>query len=145
MASITIKQATTVNEIAAVKTLRASVFVNEQGVPSELEIDDLDLNAYHAIASIKETIVGTGRLVTSQDGTTMIGRMAVDICYRRSGVGRQILLFLENYSIELGASKITLHSQSHAVDFYLKNGYHVEGGPFEEAGIGHVLMRKSLT
>jgi len=141
---IAIKQATKANEIAAIKTLRTSVFIDEQGVSPDLESDDLDLDAYHAIASMKESTVGTGRLVSREDGSALIGRMAVEISHRRCGVGRRILLFLESYAVEIGASEITVHSQSHAVGFYMKNGYSVEGDPFEEAGIQHVIMRKPL-
>ena len=145
MTDITVRQATTGEELAALRELRHQVFVREQGVPPELEVDGLDAVAHHAIASNGDEVVGTGRFVVTANGEAHIGRMAVRVDHRRRGIGGQVLKFLEEAAAGLGAPEATLHAQSYVSGFYLRHGYREEGEPFEEAGIQHILMRKPLT
>lgn len=124
--------------------LRHAVFVVEQRVPVELERDEDDAAAFHAVALLGDRCVGTGRLVRQEGGIGRVGRMAVDGAFRRSGVGELLLAALEARARADGLREIELHAQCYVEAFYSKHGYARSGPVFEEAGIDHVLMRKSL-
>jgi predicted GNAT family N-acyltransferase len=118
--------------------IRTTVFVGEQGVPPEIEIDGRDPECAHAIAeSAAGEAIGTGRLMP--DGR--IGRMAVLAGWRGRGVGAAILEALMAEARRRGFRETWLHAQSHARDFYARHGYVVEGDEYLEAGIPHVHMR----
>ena len=144
MAEVIVKQAITEAEMAALRALRMAVFIEEQGVPEELEIDALDALAYHAVACVDDAIIGTGRLLVLPGGDALIGRMAVQIDVRRIGVGGHVLQFLEAAAVKLGVSEVIVHAQTYVSEFYSRAGYNTEGEPFDEAGIQHIIMRKSL-
>ena len=125
--------------------LRLEVFVGEQGVPVELEHDEHDAGAFHAVAIAPDgAVVGTGRLLTQADGSGRIGRMAVAATWRRGGVGARVLEALESEARRLGMPAIELHAQCYVEAFYARAGYARAGEPFQEAGIDHVVMRKAL-
>jgi predicted GNAT family N-acyltransferase len=122
-------------------TVRNAVFVREQNVPPEMEVDDDDPRSLHVLArGPDQAPVGTGRL--SPDGK--IGRMAVVADWRRAGVGASILRLLLEQARSRGLREVQLHAQTAAAGFYLKHGFHTDGGDFEEAGIPHRLMRMQL-
>lgn len=130
-------------EVAA---LRHRVFVEEQAVPVELERDELDAVATHAVArDAAGRLVGTGRLVVRPDGVARIGRMAVAAEARGCGVGTAVLAVLEAAAVDAGCTRAELHSQVRASGFYQRAGYRPEGEPFDEAGIPHVAMAKRLS
>ena len=143
-----VKHAQSKEELRAAYALRFHVFVEEQDVPPELEQDDLDATAFHAVVLQNGQVVGTGRLipgVSSGDITTgVIGRMAVNRRLRRQGVGASLLDFLEQEARLQGVQRITLHAQTFVKDFYARHGYGEEGQPFLEVGIQHVQMSKDL-
>ena len=144
MAEVIVKQAITEAEMAALRALRMAVFIEEQGVPEELETDALDALAYHAVACVDDAIIGTGRLLVLPGGDALIGRMAVQIDVRRIGVGGHVLQFLEDAAAKLGVPEVIVHAQTYVSEFYSRAGYNTEGDPFDEAGIQHIIMRKSL-
>lgn len=124
---------------AALSHVRARVFVEEQGVPPELERDGLDPSCIHALAQdAAGGPIGAGRLMP--DGR--IGRMAVLREWRGMGVGGAILAALKAEARRLGHRETYLHSQSHARAFYERHGYGVDGHEYLEAGIPHVRMRE---
>ena len=126
--------------------LRRLVFVDEQAVPAELERDELDAVATHAVVRDEAgRLVGTGRVVVGSAGVARIGRMAVAAEARRTGVGSALLAVLEAAAVDAGCTRVELHAQAHATGFYGRAGYAVEGEPFDEAGIRHVAMAKSLS
>ena len=129
----------------AAHALRWQVFVEEQGVPMDMEVDDRDATAFHAIATQVGVVVATGRLLTDTPGQGLIGRMAVAGSLRRQGIGGSILDLLEDEARSRGMTHITLHAQNYVKEFYAGRGYREEGEPFMEAGIQHVLMRKALS
>jgi predicted GNAT family N-acyltransferase len=142
--SVTVKLVETVSEMEAAKAIRIRVFVHEQDVPIEEEMDDADGDAVHALALLGSLPVGTGRLVILSSGEAQIGRMAVDRPHRRAGVGTLIMEFLEQESRRLGLAQAILHAQTYVKDFYGRQGYVEEGDLFMEAGIEHISMRKRL-
>ena len=141
---LSVRRPETEDEVAGLRALRLEVFVDEQGVPSELELDALDETAIHAVAAEGGTVVGTGRLILTEPGEATIGRMAVARSARRRGIGGQVLRFLEAEAKASGVTRVELHAQRYVSDFYRQHGYSEEGHPFVEAGIEHVLMRKTL-
>ena len=126
-----------------VKPLRYQVFVIEQKVPEEMEWDEFDEMAWHAIVTADNQTVGTGRLIL--DGhIAKIGRMAVQSLRRNQGIGKSILNALIQTAKEKGAQECILHAQTHAIAFYAKADFEPHGPIFDEAGIPHVEMRLML-
>ena len=124
------------------RPVREKVFVDEQGVPSELEWDEWDERCEHAVACDPEgRAIGTARLVP--DGR--IGRMAVLAEWRRRGVGAALLEALIALARERSMPRVTLHAQTHAAGFYRRFGFSERGGEFSEAGIAHVGMTLELS
>jgi predicted GNAT family N-acyltransferase len=121
----------------AASAIRFEVFVNEQRVPPEMELDEMDAASLHALALEGDVALGTGRLLP--DGH--IGRMAVRREARGQGIGGMILRALMDAARERGDRAVVLHAQLHAMEFYRRHGFVVEGEGFMEAGIAHVLMR----
>ncbi len=124
--------------------LRHAVFVVEQRVPEELEHDELDAVAYHAVALDHDRCIATGRLVRRPGGVGRVGRMAVDAGWRRRGVGALVLAALESRARAEGLVELELHAQCYVEAFYARRGYVRLGDVFEEAGIDHVVMRKRV-
>ncbi len=128
------------------------VFVVEQGVPPEEEIDEHDRTdraAVHAIAlrdaNDPNSAIGAGRFyVTDEGDTVQIGRMAVDASARGGGAGAAILRALLAEAVKRGYRKAHLHAQTHAADFYYKAGFFDDGDLMLDAGILHRPMSKML-
>ena len=121
-------------------SIRSLVFIEEQGVPQEIEIDEWDPLAQHALAYEDGYCIATGRLVNLQDGSAQIGRMAVLAQFRKKGIGSKVLTTLIEYGKSLGAFKFILHSQLTAIPFYEKQGFIANGPIYDEAGIAHRNM-----
>jgi predicted GNAT family N-acyltransferase len=135
----------TADDRAELAELRHRVFVEEQSVPVDLERDELDEVATHAVARDDAgRVVGTGRMVVRPGGVARIGRMAVAGEARGTGVGTALLTVLEAAAAEAGCTHAEVHAQVHAAGFYGRAGYRAEGEPFDEAGIPHVAMGKAL-
>ena len=120
--------------------IRFSVFVEEQGVPREIEVDRADAQSIHAVAFEDADAVGTGRLLP--DGH--IGRMAVLKAWRGRGIGGQILHRLMDQARERGDREVVLSAQVHASAFYRAHVFREEGPEYLEAGILHRDMRRRL-
>jgi len=125
----------------ALRAVRWKVFVEEQHVPEDEEWDDEDPVSRHVVAATAEgTPIGTGRLL--RDGH--IGRMAVLAQWRGRGVGSTVLARLLQLAREARHAVVRLHAQTHAIGFYEKHGFAVEGEEFMEAGIPHYVMSLRL-
>jgi predicted GNAT family N-acyltransferase len=131
-------------ELEQAWSIRRRVFIEEQHVPEEIELDEDDRLAFHALAFLDGVAVGTGRMVFHGDDEVKIGRMAVRSDLRSSGIGREILLFLMNEARARGFKKAVLHAQLTAEGFYLRCGYRPIGAVFDEAGIAHRKMECEL-
>jgi len=126
-----------------VMPIRREVFINEQQVPEELEWDEFDQDALHAIVKKEQEVIGTARLIIDgQDAR--LGRMAIKKDFRGQGIGQEMLEALVTKLLELHVTLIKLHAQVHAVSFYAKLGFEAHGEIFSEAGIDHVNMQKVL-
>jgi YbgC/YbaW family acyl-CoA thioester hydrolase len=129
----------------AARPIRAAVFVGEQKIPAEMEWDDADEGALHAIASNGlGRPLATGRMLEHVPGVAKIGRMAVLASARSSGVGRAVLEALLAAARARGDREAILHAQLGAVSFYERAGFTRRGETFDEAGIGHVEMLRAL-
>jgi predicted GNAT family N-acyltransferase len=125
----------------AAQCIRETVFVAEQGVAREIELDDWDERCEHALAyDAGGRPVGTGRLLP--DGH--IGRMAVLRESRGQGVGGAVLEALIERARARGMRCVALNAQTHAAPFYARYGFAVAGETFMEAGIPHVAMERNL-
>ena len=125
--------------------IRTEVFVDEQKIPAEMEWDDADAGAVHAVAHNRfGAALGTGRLLEHVPGVAKIGRMAVRQSVRGSGVGRAVLDALLEAARRRGDREAILHAQLSAAPFYLRAGFSARGPAFEEAGIPHVEMVRGL-
>lgn len=125
---------------AQATALRHAVFVVEQQVPLELELDELDAVCEHALAFVGQEAIGTARLLP--DGH--IGRMAVLAAWRGKGVGSALLQALMVRAREKGHAQVVLNAQVHAAGFYARHGFVQRGGVFDDAGIPHVEMAHSV-
>jgi len=130
--------------MARAYAIRRRVFIEEQQVPEEIELDADDARAFHALATIGTDAIGCGRMLDHGDGEVKIGRMAVLPEFRGTGVGRDILRFLMDRARAGGRRNAILHAQLTAEGFYLKEGFRPLGDVFEEAGIAHRKMVKLL-
>ncbi len=117
--------------------IRFAVFVDEQKVPLDMELDEHDAACVHVVARSDGRAVGTGRLLP--DGH--IGRMAVLKEARGQGVGAAMLTRLMELARERGDKEVALSAQTHAIGFYRRHGFVEEGGEYLDAGIPHLMMR----
>jgi len=126
---------------ASAAPIRVEVFVHEQHVPLEEEIDALDVECVHAVVfDAHGGALATGRLLP--DGH--IGRMAVLKAVRGQGLGSAVLQALVQKARERGFVEVLLSAQTHAEAFYVRHGFVPEGAEYLDANIPHVLMRKAL-
>ena len=125
--------------------IRYAVFVEEQKVPVEIEQDELDVVAVHAVARVSEggIAIATGRMILAGQ-FPRIGRMAVLRPWRKAGVGAAILDLLCREAKTRGFREVMLNAQTHASPFYFKHGFLSHGVEFYEASIPHQEMRKKL-
>ena len=127
----------------ALRAIRFTVFVDEQNVPEDIEIDDDDPRCIHVLALDDGLPVGTGRIDIEKSGK--IGRVAVLASHRRNGVGEAVMRMLHAIALENGVTGCWCHAQVSAAPFYEKLGYRItDDEPFDEAGIPHVQMAITL-
>jgi len=136
---VTVKQISSEKELARAYSIRIRVFVEEQGVPRAIELDDDDRGATHFLATVGSRAVGTARVVLHR-GAAKIGRMAVLKSYRRKGVGAKLLTRAIAAARRMKARKIYLHAQVAVSGFYQRMNFHSVGPVFDEAGIAHRKM-----
>ena len=125
---------------AHASAIRFAVFVEEQAVPREIELDEHDALSIHVVAFEDGKPVATGRLLP--DGH--IGRMAVLKDWRSRGIGARMLEALIQRARERGDAEVALSAQVQAVAFYRAQGFVAEGDEYLEAGIRHQAMKRRL-
>ncbi len=124
--------------------IRTQVFVIEQQVPAEIELDHWDAVAWHLLAYQKNQPIGTLRLFVDTQGQGCLGRMAVRAACRGQGFGHLLLTEALIQAQRLAFTSLLIHAQCQAAGFYRKVGFLPFGEIFMEAGISHQLMRLSL-
>lgn len=140
-ATFTLEAVDYTSALPELRSVRETVFVQEQSVPLELEWDELDPLCHHVLARDSAGLpIGTGRLTPEHK----IGRMAVLAPWRGRGVGDALLLALLEQARSLGWRRISLNSQTSAIAFYARRGFLPCGEPFVEAGIDHQAMELLL-
>jgi predicted GNAT family N-acyltransferase len=120
--------------------VRLAVFVAEQGIPVELEVDEADPASVHAVVYAAGVPVATGRLLPDAH----IGRMAVLAAHRRDGLGGRVLERLVALADERGDPEVELSAQAYVCDFYARHGFVAFGPIYDDCGIPHRSMRRVL-
>ncbi|MCL5776622.1 GNAT family N-acetyltransferase [Limibaculum sp. FT325] len=139
-----VRPATADADIARCLAIREAVFIHEQSVPRELELDGRDVECRHYLATLGDQPVGAAR-VLQQGDRAKIQRVAVLSAARGRGVGAALMRrILDDLAAEPGMAEAWLESQTHALAFYEALGFVAEGEEFLDAGIPHQAMRKRL-
>lgn len=127
------------------QSIRFEVFVDEQEVPADEELDDDDPDARHwVLYTTSEIPVGTARAVEKPDGSWKIGRVAVRAPYRGRGAGLTLMQGILHDGQARGVTTFKLDSQTHAIPFYARLGFEVCGPEFMDCGIPHRHMVLNL-
>ena len=124
--------------------VRKKVFVEEQGISEEIELDSYDSQALHMVVKEGESVIGTARVMFLANRQAKIERMAVLKPYRRRGIGKNIISFLNAELKERRVEQVVLHAQYTVIDFYKSCGFEETGSPFWEAGIKHINMQRGF-
>lgn len=143
-AAVRVRHVSSRKELENAYDIRTRVFVREQGVPQEIELDRDDKRALHFLAFAAERAVGTARVVI-RHGNAKIGRMAVLKAYRGRGIGTKLLRRAIAVAKKQGARHIYLHAQVPVIRFYEAMAFQCVGPVFKEAGIPHrkmILMQR---
>lgn len=138
-----IQKVTTNEQLQEAYRIRKTVFVDEQHVPIEEEIDDFEEEAIHFICYSENEVVGASRL-RFVDQFGKLERICVLKSFRGRSLGKEIIKRMEEEIIDQGYTKAKLHAQTHAKEFYEQLGYRVVSDEFMDAGIPHVAMMKQL-
>lgn len=140
---MTVKIAITENEREDAYLVRRNVFVEEQNVPLEEEIDQFEKDATHFVLYQGNTPIGAGRFRTVDD-FGKVERICVLKESRKSGAGKEIMQSIEAFAKKQGIHKLKLNAQTHAIPFYAGLGYEVVSEEFLDAGIPHKSMIKFI-
>jgi len=124
--------------------VRRQVFVREQSISEDLVFDGHDREALHMVVKDGERVIGSARVQFLADNQAKLERMAVLKRYRRKGIGKGMLLFLDAVWKDKQVQQVIIHAQFEVVPFYKLCGFDGFGLPFREAGIKHIKMRKQL-
>ncbi len=127
--------------------IRSRVFIEEKGVPKELETDEYDISGgicEHFLIKDGEKYIGAFRCIRLDNGTVKLQRFCFLKEYRGRGFGKKALEIYEKYCAERGVKTVVLDAKFEVHRFYEKCGYEKESDVFEEAGIPHIRMRKEL-
>lgn len=145
-----VRRAVSADDRAAAYRIRHAVFVDEQGVPVQLERDERDADAGHFIACLGDEVVGAVRVVIEPPGfegtdaahgaITHLGRLAVLPEQRGQGIGALLVAAVESHAESIGLSAVYLGAQAHALGFYEALGYRAYGEEFDDAGLPHRHM-----
>ncbi|MGM7700966.1 GNAT family N-acetyltransferase [Pseudalkalibacillus sp. Hm43] len=124
-------------------SIRSTVFIEEQNVPEEEEIDQYEKDCTHFVVYDDSTPIGAGR-IRYVDDYAKIERVCVLKEYRGTGAGKLLMENMEQEAIQQNVHKFVLHSQTHAEPFYTTIGYQTNSDIFMDAGIPHVAMEKVI-
>ncbi|MGG3914604.1 GNAT family N-acetyltransferase [Rossellomorea vietnamensis] len=131
------------DQIQEVFHIRKMVFVEEQHVPLEEEIDEYENDSTHFVLYDEDKAVGAGRF-RILDGVGKVERICVLKSIRGKGAGRELMLAIEEYAKRQPLSQLKLNAQTYAIPFYEGLGYQVTSDEFLDAGIPHKTMKKTI-
>ena len=140
MPSASFRIAASKEDILKVMVVRGIVFIEEQGVDWEGEIDQYEDQSLHVLGEVDGQPIATGRLRTLADGWTKLERIAVRPRWRGLGIAKGMVEFLLAEAAKQGADRLKMHAQVYLEDFYRQFGFRREGAIFDECGIDHILM-----
>ncbi|WP_096190690.1 GNAT family N-acetyltransferase [Evansella halocellulosilytica] len=140
---MTVKVVNTAEESKDAFFVRKTVFIEEQNVPEEIEVDQYEDESIHFVAYEKGSPVGAGRLrILGSYGK--VERICVLKSVRSHGVGEKLMSYLEQVAKEEHITELRLNAQIRAERFYKRLGYDTYSDQFFDAGIPHVSMKKIL-
>ncbi len=143
---IKIREVNDTSQFEQLKKLRYEVFVNEQKVDPNLEYDEYDIlnrnDVVHVVALKEDSVVGGLRLL-KKDNIIKVGRVVVDKTYRKHKIGSKLMAYAERYAFNNGFDELQLGAQVTAIPFYESCGYKAYGTVFLDAGIDHIMMKKT--
>ncbi|MEH7354654.1 GNAT family N-acetyltransferase [Neobacillus drentensis] len=140
---MTVKVVENQKELEEAFLVRKIVFVEEQNVPLEEEIDQFEDDATHFVIYHEGSPVGAGRFRVV-DGYGKVERICVLKEARKTGAGKAIMKAIESFADTQGLHKLKLNAQTHAIPFYSGLGYEVVSEEFLDAGIPHKTMMKEV-
>ena len=144
MDKLNYKLVTSDSELEGAFAVRRQVFVEEQGISEDVELDEHDREALHMVVKDGDRVIGTARVLFLATGLAKIERMAILQPFRCKGIGRKIISFLSEELKNRQVEQAVLHAQYDVVGFYRSCGFEEVGSPFWEVGIKHVKMQKQL-
>ena len=131
-------------ELEAAFEVRRRVFVGEQGISEDEELDNLDKEALHMVAKDGDIVIGTARVLFLTGNQAKLERMAILKPYRRRGIGGRIIAFVSEELSKKQVEQVILHAQYEVTAFYKSCGFEESGPIFWEAGIKHIKMQRRL-
>ena len=144
MEQLTYRYISNDDELEEAFNIRRRVFVEEQAISEDIELDEYDSVSTHIIVKDGDRAIATARVQFPGKGTAKIERMAVLKDFRRRGIGRNIISFLIKEFRKRKVEQVVLHAQYAVLDFYRSCGFKETGEPFIEADIKHIRMEKKL-
>jgi len=144
MGKVSYKLVTSDRELQDAFEVRRQVFVEEQGISESLVFDGHDGEALHMVVKDRGKVIATARVRFLSDKQAKIERMAILKPFRRRGIGRGIISFLNEQLSNRQVDQLILHAQYSVVAFYRSCGFEESGSPFWEAGIKHIKMKRQL-
>lgn len=131
------------NNINLAFDIRTKVFIEEQGIDKNVEIDGTDKDAKNMILIVNNKPIGTSRLIVIEN-KMYLGRVAILKEYRKKGYATHMIKFLLDEAKKLGYNEVFIHAQTYAKTFYEKIGFKQFGDDFLEANIPHIHMKITI-
>ncbi len=132
------------SELREAFEVRKKVFVEEQGIAEYLEFDGNDRQALHMVVMDGERVIGTARVLFMATNQAKLERMAILKPFRRKGIGRRLIYYLNEELSKRQVEQVVLHAQYSVVAFYKSCGFEESDSPFWEVGIKHIKMQRQL-
>jgi len=144
MSELNYKLVSNDSELKRAFEVRKKVFVEEQDIAESLEFDGNDGQALHMVVMDGERVIGTARVLFLADNQAKLERMAILKPFRRKGIGRRLIYYLNEDLSKRQVAQVVLHAQYSVVAFYKSCGFEESGSPFWEAGIIQIKMQRQL-
>ncbi len=144
MGELSYKLVASDSELKEAFEVRKKVFVEEQGIAEYLEFNGNDRQALHMVVMDGERVIGTARVLFLATNQAKLERMAILKPFRRKGIGRRLIYYLNEELSKRQVEQVVFHTQYSVVAFYKSCGFEEWGSPFWEVGIKHIKMQRQL-